>query len=219
MLQGQTAAEAIAVLAKSFPRPTNAMALAALHSAWEATSADTGTAAGIPASIALGWFMPDGILPRMRLVACGWRNPGDNFRAPTDEVWWRTPFALPLWVPLATYARTVERLAHQTAWLFDDDMSKGDSDALSPALRATAADLRDIERVFSDKCLPYSVPRAPGVQPIPNAPCIAALGITRKTGLVDPERNPVLRPAPSPFGIPPWVFWAAVLWAITKLPE
>lgn len=192
------------------PRPTNAQALAALNAAFEPVDIDH--ADGYARDTAQRWVMPDGILPRMRLVACGWKNPGDRFRAAEDAAWWARPYELPMWVPLLTYAQTSEK-AGQVGWLWDDAMARGDSTALSHGIISAQSELDKIVAARSDKCLPYFVPKRAGVQPLPNKPCLVALAAARK-GL--PEKIPGLKP-PNPFHVPDWMYWAVIAYVITKI--
>lgn len=150
----------------------------------------------------------------MRLVACGWHNPGDRFAAPSDPTWWGKEYELPLWIPLATYA-TAAANAGKTLWQWDDSIALADSAALSTELLAVQADLAAITAAKADKCLPYSVPRRAGVQPLPNAPCLVAIAAAQK-GL--PEKvAPLLPVVPNPFAMPAWALWLVGFYVARKL--
>lgn len=212
MLQGQTAADAIAELAKAFPKPTNAQALAVLvGNSFEPPTIDAKTKWAEP------WAGGLGVLPRMRLAASGWLKKGDTVRSPDDAAWWSAPFvlgppvALPLasvWTAIATYAATVEREAKSTAWVLAPDLFAGDSAAIATELVNVADDLAALQSKRADECTPYVVAFKPGAQPIANVPCLTRIG--DKAGplrpVVDFEAKSI-----------EVMKWALVIYLITKL--
>lgn len=183
------AIDGIKQLSARFPKPSNAQALAALAALFEVDVA-TAEAAGWDHFVAQAWFVPLGILPRMRLNACGWKGAGDRFHDATDSAWWDKEYDGPLWVPLATYVKTHPTAASQ--WFLDEQLVLGDSTSLSTELGNVTADLAAVVGAFADKCQPYLVPRVLGVQPIASIACLTLVAGRQK---VDPEKLiPILRP-------------------------
>lgn len=149
-----------------FPRPTNALALAALEGVPQWQDASLAISGGMDALAASQYMAPDGILPRMRLIACGWLKPGDSFRRPEDGAWWQSPYRYALWPQLATYATLVDRTgAHSFTW--DDQVAAGDSGAISQSLQLTVAELKD---VLEAPCPRWIIPPSGGL-PVANPEC------------------------------------------------
>jgi hypothetical protein len=133
------------------------------------------------------WMLPFGVLPRMRLAACGWTKPGDAFKAFDDAAWWsapfemRAPFSLPavsVWTALATYAATVEVNAKDVTWILTQALFDGDSSSISTELANIADDLSAISvkqkgaAASPAECAPYVAIARAGAQPIINPACI-----------------------------------------------
>lgn len=167
-------------LSRSVPRPTNAQALAALEAQWEATDKDAAVAGGFPEDVAEAYFMTLGILPRMRMLACGWTKPGDKMRLPTDAAWWAATYAHPLWAPLWTYANQVRASGATRPWSMDPQLASGEPGALSHSILGVASELAAITRLGHDVCAPYLIPRVRNVLPQPSAVCIARIGAKKK---------------------------------------
>jgi hypothetical protein len=175
---------------RAFPNATNAQALAACETLMEWDSADSGAKAGIPADAAQAFLMPDGILPRMRFLACGWVNPGDRFKSPTDSGWWGKAYGRPLWEPLRTYAKLLKSArAGQDTFRWNDKLSEGDAAELSQSMLAASSELVAITNMGHDVCAPFLIPRVDDVMPQPNAPCLVRLGIEDKRKERDKERK------------------------------
>lgn len=159
----------MASLRGRFPRPTNALALAALEGVPQWTDASNAIAGGFPALASQQYMAPDGVLPRMRLIACGWLTPGDSFRRPEDGAWWQSPYRYALWPQLATYATLVDqidpRVRHVMTW--DEQVAAGDSGAISQSLQLTVAELKD---VLEAPCPRWIIPPSGGL-PVANPEC------------------------------------------------
>ena len=221
--QAQTAAEAIAVLSKAFPTPTNAQALAACVAPFE-ISGGVAFPADAKTKWAQPWMLPVGVIPRMRLAACGWTKPGDVLKAADDAAWWgapfemRAPFSLPkvsVWVTLATYVATVEANAHDTTWVLTQSLFDGDSSSISTELANIADDLaammvkpKGSTAAFGD-CAPFvAIPR-PGAQPVLNVPCLTSL--RDRTNPV----KPIIDANKAALEIAKWLL---VIYLLSKLP-
>lgn len=155
-------------LASRWPRPTNAQALAVLDGlAPQWSAASSAIAAGVPSTVET-FLAPAGILPRMRLLACGWTKPGDTLRRPQDSAWWGAPYAFPLWNPLRTYASLVGSVAG-VEMRPDDDLASGDIAALSQSIVLL---VDDAAPVFEAPCPKWLIPPGRGQLPIPNPECL-----------------------------------------------
>jgi hypothetical protein len=130
------------------------------------------------ATIAQSYLMTLGVLPRMRLLACGWTNPGDRFRSPMDAAWWSAPYGRPLWEPLLTYARAADAVTNVGPLQWDATLALGDAGALSHALSRVASELEVIHAAGHDVCAPFLIPTLEGVLPQPGASCLTRLGVT-----------------------------------------
>jgi hypothetical protein len=166
-LSGMTVTQALAKLRGAFPRATNALALAALEGVPQWSTAAAGVAAGLTTNVAESYLAPDGVLPRMRLIACGWLKAGDSFRHPEDAAWWKQSYRYDLWPQLESYAAAVDNTAsHEMTW--DADVAAGDVGAISQAMSLTVEELKD---VFEAPCPKWLVPPGRGM-PTPNPECI-----------------------------------------------
>lgn len=161
---------AISSLSSRYPKPTNAVALAATTAIWQPVDRDAGKALGLSEYVADAFAMPRGVLPRMRLLAGGWVRPGDKFKE-TDAAWWGQPYAYALWNPLATWAAFVEKAGIGAGWSWDDELAAGNASAVSRALALANDDLTTIKRLGYDKCAPWIIPTAKGAMPLPNPIC------------------------------------------------
>jgi hypothetical protein len=155
-------------LASSYPRPTNAQAVTALDAFDQYVAGDL-IAQGVPEDWARAFALPDGIFPRMRLLAWGWVKPGDRFKQPTDKLWWAAPYKYPLWDPIATYldAVTAHAGASEPGWHWDAAMAAGDSASLSHSFAAVVGnDWGAIRKDASPKWL--IPPPGAGLMPLAN---------------------------------------------------
>ncbi len=228
-MQGQSAADAIAELAKAFPKPTNAQALAVLVAGFEIPEIDPDKPG--KDAWAVPWSAPFGVLPRMRLLACGWTKRGDTLKSADDAAWWSSeflldkPVSLPrvkgfvqpsVWTALATYAAWVETNVKDVSWTLTPDLFSGDSNALSTELVNVAEDLARLSAPLkgtsnrADGCTPYIVAIKPGQQPIPNSPCIASL--SDKAGPLRPVVD--VNDSAKRFGL-----FVLVMYVLSKLPD
>ncbi len=132
------------------------------------TDAAAGELAGLPSTYAASYLAPDGIFPRMRLIAAGWLKPGDTFKRPDDKAWWAAPYRYALWPQLRTYARVAD-IAEIRGMLFDEDVAKGDPAALSQSL---AGLIDELAPVMEAPCPRWLVPTGPGQLPVPNPDCL-----------------------------------------------
>lgn len=135
-------------------------------------TADHAIEAGVDETTARSFLQPDGILTRMRALACGWTKPGDKLRDPSDRAWWSRTYAFPLWNPLATY---VDRISNVTPdavrGTFDEALAAGDSTALSQFLADhMQAEITDL---LEAPCPQWIIPPGKGQMPVPNPDCAA----------------------------------------------
>lgn len=90
---------------------------------------------GGPDDVARRYQAPDGILPRMRLLAWGWEKPGDKLRSPSDSAWFSRRYQYPLWAPIATYVSQLVNAGQEPpAFQWDEDLAKGDAGELARSL-------------------------------------------------------------------------------------
>lgn len=171
MLGQDSASEALRSAASRFPNPTNAQAVAALDAAWQPTlDADGAIAAGWREDMAQAFLPPEGILPRMRLLAWGWTKPGDKFKSPGDASWWSKRYQYPLWAPLETYLTQLESHGMPVSFTWDDDLAGGNAALLSYSLPAVVRD--DLPPVNEAPCPKWLIPPGRGQMPIPNPECV-----------------------------------------------
>jgi len=158
---------AIRTLSSTYPSPTNAQAIAALDS-FAAVTADQAIADGVREDVARSFYGPDGVLPRMRLLAWGWTNPGDLLRPPSDRKWWQAAYGRPLWNVLETLFSQLGDNAQPLQW--DAQEAAGDEAELSRSYAAVVAD--DLPPVNEAPCPRYLIPPGRGQMPIPNPECL-----------------------------------------------
>lgn len=143
---------------------------------FEFVDAEAGEQAGLPTSTARAFLHPLGIIPRMRLLACGWTKPGDKFRKADDKAWWTKRYQHPLWEPLGTW---IDSLAHsdvgQREMIFEEAIANADPAAISRELPTAVEDLAIIKRANADICAPFLIPRRRGVTPEANIVCITRI--------------------------------------------
>lgn len=169
----------IASLRSRYPNPTNAQALAALEMFGDRTVEEVRgalpgdsltSAATIEYLDAVGRFLlPDGVLPRMRLLAWGWTQPGDKFKSPADGGWWKRIYDYPLWNVIDTYI-----LYQQGDLYFDHELAAGDQGELSRSLAAVVQ--YDLPPVQEAPCPRYLIPPGKRQLPIPNPACVKLPG-------------------------------------------
>jgi hypothetical protein len=161
-------------LSRRFPRPTNQVALAAALSVWQPVNARA--IPDVHSGTAESFAMPLGVLPRMALLAAGWTKPGDKLREPNDTKWWQSTYKFALWNPLLTWADVLaNRENGEPPFDWHAQVASGDTVAISDALQRVADDLRDIQAVKADRCMPYKIPTKRGEMPTPNVVCLAQL--------------------------------------------
>jgi len=196
-------------LASRYPNPTNAQAVAALDAIWQADTAESAIAAGWREDVASAFLPPDGIFPRMRLLAWGWTKPGDKFKSPSDAKWWRSRYQYPLWNPIETWLDQALRGGHVDSFVWEDDLAAGDPAELSRSLPAVVRD--DLPPVSEAPCPKWLIPPGRGMMPIANPECL------RK-----PAKDIIdkLRPQPtSPPGGLPWLWLLAFMALVTASKE
>lgn len=207
---GTSPADLLASLSSRYPNPTNAVALAALDmfidtdiAAVERQAESSGVS---PPDELRRFLLPDGVFPRMRLLAWGWEKPGDRFRSPTDGAWWKARYQYPLWSVLDTYLLfappwllSPENAGGELAW--DAELAAGDAGELSRNLAAVVE--RDLPPVTEAPCPRYLIPPGRRQLPIPNPACVKPPGM--------PPTVPSPSPSPrSPSGIDS-LWWVILL--------
>lgn len=147
----------------------------------------------------------------MGLLACGWVNPGDEFKRATDRAWFSKKYAHQLWAPLETYATFLDNASLGSGTVaFDESVAKGDSASISNRIAASEDDLRAIKANGSDVCVPYFIPARVGVLPPANLACHSRLNL--KPVFDDNERR-----AREIFGAPlPWWVWVGLAFVASK---
>lgn len=191
-----------------FPNPTNAQAVAALDALVPQSDAPAAIARGWNVDVASSWLLPDGILPRMRLLAWGWTKPGDRFKSPSDRAWWGKRYQYPLWNPIETYVDQAERQDGTDSSGFvgwDDDLAAGDEAELSRSMPAVVHD--DLPAAMAKPCPEWLIPPGRGMAPIPNPSCLK--GPIRDIGK---KIIPILAPGISV----PWWAWGIAILLITR---
>lgn len=126
---------------------------------------------GLREDVARSFLLPDGVLPRMRLLAWGWTKPGDRFRSPSDASWWKARYQYPLWAPLETYLDQATRSGNEPpAVVWDDDLAAGDQAELSRSLPQVVG--QDLPPVNEAPCPKWLVPPGRGMLPVANPACL-----------------------------------------------
>lgn len=161
---------AISALSKKYPKPTNAVALAATSAVYLPGDWTAGVKAGLGEYAAHSFLMPAGVLARMRLLAGGWTNPGDRFKEEASS-WWGQPYKYALWNPLTTYQSLLDKAGIDAPFAWDDSLAAGNQAAIVNALELAKEDLDNIVRAGRSKCPPYIIPTGVGVMPMPNPVC------------------------------------------------
>lgn len=156
-------------MASRFPSPTNAIAVAALDS-FAQTSATQAIGDGLPELIARSFLGPDGVFPRMRLLAWGWEKKGDKLRPPADVTWWRGRYKFPLWDPVITYLTQATNAGIAPPIVWDEELARGDAAELARTLPALVEG--DLPPVNEAPCPKWLIPPGKGMTPIPNPSCI-----------------------------------------------
>jgi len=150
-------------------------------------------------NFARGFLLPDGVLPRMRLLAWGWEKPGDKFKSPSDASWWKRRYQFPLWAPLETYLDQVARQGHEPPVLqWDDDLAAGDPAELSRSLPSVVQ--YDLTAVSEAPCPKWIIPPSRGMLPIPNPKCFEK-----------PVREVIDKLRPQSGGFPWWIIVVGLL--------
>lgn len=146
-------------MASKWPSPSNAQALAALTAFTEPADNLAAIASGEPESVAMAYYTPTGILPRMRLLAAGFTRKGDKFKSATDRAWWTARYAHPLWPVLRAWLRNARNPSGGPTHL-SDDVANADAGALSQELLAINDELRAIgESGLLGMSPPYLIPK------------------------------------------------------------
>jgi hypothetical protein len=204
-----TLVESFNALSKKHPSPTNAVALAALGAVWEANDAAAAITAGLPENVANAYMKPLGVLARLRLIACGWENPGDKFKNADDTSWWQRPYKMPkvMWGTLGTYVDILAKSNVGGNWTFDENVANGDGWAISREVSNANADLQVIQAAKADVCLPFLPREKRGVLPTPNPACIARINAGKQMEKIKPALDAGL----NIFGVTlPWWAWLAL---------
>lgn len=191
------------------------MAIAALSAAFEPINADAAMRAGIGEQAAVRFCLPLGVLARLRLVACGWKNPGDKFKLATDAAWWKRPHDLPntFWPTLGTWVDLCEAGNVGGNWAFNQAIADGDPTALSSELAGAEDDLRAIELAKADVCLPFLPANKRGVLPSGNTACLARIGVGKE---ID-KQKPLVDEIITIFGVSlPWWAWLALGYVVSR---
>lgn len=207
--------QAISSLSRKFPKPSNALAIAVLAGVWEGTNATVGVQAGLPQDVANRFLHPLGIIPRLRLVACGWKNPGDKFKLATDTLYWKRPYDLPLsfWPSVQTWVDLLAKANVGGNFVFEQAVADADPAALSRAIVRAEEDLRELQTSKTDVCLPFIPSTKTGVLPSANNACLVRLGVGKA---IEPVK-PVLDEVISIFGVSlPWWVWVALGYVAIK---
>lgn len=201
---------AVAQARRQFPRPTNAEALALLE-AFGQPPLD-GDAYQVYQS-------DDGVMPRFRLTAAGWVNPGDVLRTAPDELWWRRPYLYSsrLYAALAAQAHSSEQYMAATgtsvAPVFDADLARGDESALAHELVGVKAALANIYASGTQSSPPW-LWTSSGI-PMPNPK-----DVHKKYCKEHPDSmfcNPKKTPLPRiPRPTVPWWVLVGVVYLLTK---
>lgn len=186
--------ERLRELSSRFPNPTNAQAIAALDGLSQSVDADTAIASGMREDVARAFLHPDGIFPRMRLLAWGWEKPGDKLQGSGNAEWWRKRYQYPLWNPIETYIYAVESGGGFADITWDDDLARGSSALLSYALPNVVQ--YDLPPVMEAPCPRWLIPPGKRQLPVPNPECARRDVVDRVSPVVDK-----LRPQPTSF---PW---------------
>lgn len=190
------------------------MALAALGAVFNGTS-EQGTKAGLTSLVAERFMLPLGVIPRLRLLACGWRNPGDKFKRADDAAWWKTPHisGTNFWATFGTYVDKLEQTNVGGNWNFDQRIVDGDAAAISTEIAAAQDDLEHIQAAKADVCLPYFTVTKRGALPDPNLVCLAKIGAPK---IIEPLK-PALDELITLFGISlPWWAWVGLGFLVAK---
>lgn len=190
-----SAAEALRSVASRFPNPTNAQAVAAIEAVSpQPVDADDAIAAGWREDIARAFLPPDGIFPRMRLLAWGWKKKGDVFKAPGNEQWWRSRYQYPLWNPLETYLTQADSGGHGALFSWDDQLASGAPALLSYAYPSVVRD--DLPPVNEAPCPKWLIPPGRFQMPVPNPECwVRELPKGPAKDIIDRLRPPKKEPA------------------------
>ncbi len=158
---------------------------------------------GLRSDVAESFLLPDGVLPRMRLLAWGWTKKGDKFKSPSDTAWWKARYQFPLWAPLETYLDQATRSGNEPpAVVWDDDLASGDAAELSRSLPQVVQG--DLPPVFEAPCPKWLIPPARGMLPIPNPACIP-------TGPIKDAIDKVHRRGGTDYS---WVLWLVIAWMV-----
>jgi hypothetical protein len=147
----------------------------------------------------------------MALLACGWVNPGDNFKRPDDAAWWQRKYGRPLWEPLETYADFLDRASVGSDLNFDQAAARGDSSKLSSLIAMTSDDLAEIRKVGADVCAPFLIPGRVGVLPLDNLVCQTRLNLKPVVDETDRRAREVF----GSLSVPWWV-WMGLAFVLTK---
>lgn len=207
-VNGMPALAAVRTLSSTYKSPTNAQAIAALDS-FAAVTADQAISDGVPEAVARAFYAPDGILPRMRMLAWGWTKDGDRFKSPSDAAWWKKVYQYPLWAPLETLMDQLQRAGVSPPIVWSAGEAAGDAGELAHSYASLLAE--DAPPVFEAPCPRYLIPPGRGQMPIANPECL------RKPArdVVDKIPMPGQRPPSDSSAIWLWVLLGLVVWSGT----
>lgn len=146
--------------------------------------------AGLSSITAVSFLWPNGILPRMRMLAAGFTKDGDKIKAATDSAWWGKPYAYPMWNPVGTYLDKCHAADLDGPFVWDEGVANAEPGALSQAIISIADEIDGLRKGKALGCAPFFIPARRGVMPTPNPAC-AAKDVARK--IAEPIIEPIRR--------------------------
>jgi len=169
----------------------------------------------------LAFQAPYGVLPRFRLIACGWMKPGDRLRDPTDWRWWTQKYAKPslMWAALAASARISESYLREMGDavpvpIWNAQLASGTPSELAHDVAMTADELAIIERA-GQAARPGFLFGANGI-PVPRWDVLPPELCKRyPRWCKDPRKAPIPKIPPLLPSVPWWV-WAFGVYLLAR---
>jgi len=201
-----SATDQLRSLSAKYPRPTNAVALAAVDAIQQFTDADAAVTAGLTTLAADVFCMPRGTIARMAIMAAGHEAQSDPLRSPTDKTWWAKPYRVNLWENLQTYSAVLDKAGLNMPLMWNQPLADGEPAALSEQLVEVKRDLDEIRAKGWGHCAPWIIPTRPkpGQWPVGNPTCVKL-----------PDGADKLIPKFPSLSIPWWV-WLVVGYAVSR---